>query len=62
MKRFKKNEWNIICWTDAIQLIKENTGFNLEDWIDKNIDIWSELCEYQDELVKLRYDKHNWKF
>ncbi len=47
---------------DSIQLIKDNTGFDLGEWIDNNIDIWAELHEYQHELIKLRYDEYKWKF
>lgn len=62
MKRFKKNGWNIIYGINAIQLIKDKTGFDLGKWIDDNIDIWSELNEYQSKLVMLKFGEENWKF
>ncbi len=62
LNRFEKEGWKLLCANDAIDFIKENTGFDLGEWINNNVDIWSELKEYQDDLIRLRFDKDNWEF
>lgn len=62
LKRFENAGWKLLCGNDAMEFIKENSGFDLGKWIDENIDIWSELNEHHDELINLRFGEENWKF
>lgn len=60
--RFEKNGWEIKDDNNAIDFIKEITGYNLNNWISKNLNIWNYLKEYQVELEKLGYGKEEWNY
>ncbi len=60
--RFSKNGWNIICGKNSSEWILHKTGFDLGQWIDDNIDIWTDLSDYHKDLKKLRTNKEDWKF
>ena len=62
LNRFEKEGWKLLCAEDAMKFIADKTEFNLDEWINKNVDIWAELKKYQDELIKLRFGEENWKF
>jgi len=60
--RFETNGWNIIDDNKAISFIEKITGYNLNNWIVKNLKIWEYLSEYQEDLEKLRFGKEEWKY
>jgi len=51
--------WEVHCGGDAYAVLKEFSGFNMKDWIEKNVkwkeDISGELCEHLTDGDLLKY-------
>lgn len=62
IKRFERSGWKIISGKDASIFIKELAGFDIEEWIKDNLNIWEYLSEYHTQLNALRYGKSAWEF
>lgn len=62
IKRFKKSGWVVISGNDSSNFIKELTGFDIQEWINTNLNIWEFLSDYHDDLNALRYGEEAWDF
>lgn len=62
IKRFKKSGWNIISGQKATKYLYELTGFDIEQWIKNNMNIWDFLKDYQEQLKALRFGESSWYF
>lgn len=62
IKRFKKSGWNVISGIEASEFIYSLTGFDIENWIKCNMNIWDCLSEYHEQLNLLRYGESAWDF
>lgn len=62
IKRFKKSGWNVISGKEASEFIYNLTGFDIENWIKHNMNIWDYLAEFHESLNLLRYGESAWDF
>lgn len=62
IKRFKKSGWKVISGNDSLKFIKRISGFDIDEWIKKNINIWEYLSEFHNDLITLRYGEKAWEF
>ena len=62
ISRFERSGWLIVDDSKSISFIQEITGYDIEAWIDRNLNIWEYLKEYQEDLQKLRFGKEEWGY
>ena len=62
ISRFEKCGWKIIDDKKATDFLKEITGYNIEKWINKNLNLWKFLSKYQKELKKLGFGEEEWTY
>lgn len=58
INRFENNGWKLVFGKEASDFLFSQTGFNLDEWIIENVNIWSEISEYHEYLNKIEFEKN----
>lgn len=62
LKRFEKEGWTIKCGKDASDFLKKVTDFDIDEWINSNVNFWGDLKEYQKWLESKGFPKERFDF
>jgi hypothetical protein len=62
LERFERAGWKVITGVDTKNFIKNETNFDLSNWIKTNVKFWTDLRKYHTCLKELSYFEKDFLF